>query len=79
MSLSLLRNTATAEVYGVPTKSKAGAMTIGAMRSDSGVAGPREVKALMVLSPSVDPKKVKKSAVEEPTEMMFFAVAGGGT
>src|SRR5436190_24228119 len=77
LSLSFERSTATPAVYGVPMRSNAGARPRGAMRSDSGVAGPRAVKLLIVCSQSVVPKNVKQSAVEEPTEKTVLAVEGG--
>lgn len=56
-----------------------GAVSIGLMRSDSGEAGPREVKLARLPSQSVVPKTVEQSVSDAPTATMFFAVAGGDT
>src|SRR6266568_4935187 len=76
---SRLRNTAIEAVSKLfPIRSLPGAKTIGAMRSDSGLAGPRDEKVAWFAWQSLLPNTVKQSERLTPTEIRFFAVDGGG-
>src|SRR3989441_4432750 len=79
LSSSLLRNTAIEAVEKLGIRSLPGAKTMGAMRRDSGVAGPRDEKVTWLAWQSLSPKNVKQSERLVPTEMRFFAVDGGAT
>src|SRR5438445_2782992 len=80
LSSSRLRNTAIEAVSKLlPIRSLPGAKTIGAMRSDSGLAGPREENVTWLDWQSLLPNTVKQSDRLPPTEIKFFAVAGGAT
>src|SRR6266568_9073782 len=79
LSSSRLRNTAIEAVSKLfPIRSLPGAKTIGAMRSDSGLAGPRDEKVAWLDWQSLLPNTVKQSERLTPTEIRFFAVDGGG-
>src|SRR5258706_7109233 len=75
LSLSRLRKAAIDAVSKDGTRSLPGATRIGAMRSDSRLAGPRDVKSARRVSQSLVPKNVKQSDRVTPTATRFFAVA----
>src|SRR5262245_25031444 len=80
LSSSRLRNTAIEDGSTPPPvpRSLPGPTTIGCMRSDSFVAGPREEKVAMFDRLSNCSKVVNSSERVIPTATMFFAVMGGG-